>query len=162
MNNFRAAIVSVSVSVTATLDAGASVSVSMDRLLDALAIVESKNNTNAVGTHGERGAWQMRPVAWREVVAWRRLVSGREHYDADFVFAAHYEVARGFARDYLTMLTHRIQHGTGHWPSLRQLLAAWNWGPTALASVHYNAAKSPASTKEHFARVVRVLNGGAR
>lgn len=92
-----------------------------DAFLDALAMVESGNHTMARGKAGERGAFQMKRIAWKHV----NELTGWKH---PFSSATNPAIAREYARRYLVHLQHLS-------PASREtapLVAAWMLSPRAI------------------------------
>lgn len=88
-----------------------------DALLDAIAEVESGNNSRAIGAHGERSAYQITPQSWAMHTRARFELATREP-----------SRARQVARMHLawTVETLRRTHAE---PSIALIAAAWRYGP---------------------------------
>ena len=80
-------------------------SVVTDALLDRVAWSESRNNPRAVGRLGEVGAYQLRPIAIREV----NRIYGTRYHVAD---ARNMVRSREIARRYLTICEARVNNPT--------------------------------------------------
>ena len=93
--------------------------VHIDRLLDAIAAVESGNHMAKVGLHGERSAWQLTRRAWSQV-------SKRPFSDAFDRRIAH-EVALAYVLYLQAELTRRGDSVTP-W----RVALAWNVGLNGL------------------------------
>ena len=93
--------------------------VQVERLLEAIAAVESGGKMAKIGLHGERSAWQLTKRAWQQV-------SKRPWYDAFDRRAAH-EVAAAYVRYLIAELDRRGEEVTP-W----RVALAWNVGLNGL------------------------------
>ena len=93
--------------------------VDLTRLLAAIAAVESGNDKNAVGQHGERGLYQIMPSTWDE--------NARESFD----WAFDPKHAMPVARQILIKLKWEMQERRIE-PSAYNLALAWRGGVGAV------------------------------
>jgi len=111
--------------------------------LDRLAAVESHGNNNALGSRGERGAWQLSRVAWADVDR-ERARCGLPVYKHT---AAHDPViAREYAASYIAILSRRIRsHGIE--PTEDRLAIAWNRGLAIALRTNFDGVNCPKATR---------------
>jgi len=89
----------------------------LDRLLVAIAFVESGNKPDRVGKHGERSRWQIKESVWKETTG---IPFDRAKYDA---------YAYPVARAHLIVLKWELNES--HVPiTVRNLALAWKGGAT--------------------------------
>ena len=111
--------------------------------LDRLATVESHGNNNALGSRGERGAWQLSRVAWSDVDRERARHGLPIHPHT----AAHDPViAREYAASYVSILSRRIRsHGID--PTQDRICIAWNRGLAIALRTNFDSANCPPATR---------------
>lgn len=116
-----------------------------EEFLVTLARVESGNNPNAVGRLGERGLYQFRETAWRQVNTLRTR-RGLPHLN--YYLSKDPVVSRSFAVEYLRWLSNYYTTARRRSPSAAELYALWNLGPTGFKRRGFSLEKCPAVTRE--------------
>lgn len=119
--------------------------VDWNRLVEAVAQVESGVRHGAVGDHGRaRGAWQIHRAAWEDVSRVRAAAGLRTYRYG----AAHDPAtARAYASDFLGLLRARFITRTGRRPGIAELYCAYNLGLDGFARSGYRVARCPAATR---------------
>jgi hypothetical protein len=130
------------------------------RWLDAVALVESSNNSSAIGDGGRaRGVFQFHRDAW-EVA--RRLNPAVVEYVTGSTNAAQSRLA---AAAYLTWLRQRFAANGVTMPTDAQLYAAYNCGFAGFkVKYKFDVARTPKSTQRACARIekkIAALSRGA-
>ena len=98
-------------------------------LLSAIATVESANNPAAIGAHGERSAYQMLEITWREHA---------KPEEAFILATSDPALAEQIAEAHIISLTRQLERaGVPVTPA--SLARAWHSGPTAAirAALHH-------------------------
>lgn len=114
-------------------------------LTQAVAEVESGNNTQAVGKHGERGAYQMKEAAWKD--AGLRLKE-KWHY----CYAHDKGISARHAEAYLAILSEGLTKLIGRKPTNQEIYAAYRLGLGGFRR-YGSYANLPASIRESCERV---------
>lgn len=109
----------------------------MERLLNAIAIVESYGDPNAVGVHGEVGRYQLKGVYVEDV---KRIVGGDIRWSA--------VISRAYVTVYLNY--YATYERLGWEPTLEDMARIHNGGPNG----HINKATEP-----YWFKVKAVLDG---
>ena len=137
--------------VATTCLAAASASPGDARWLNALALVESSNDSSAIGDGGRaRGVFQFHRAAWE--VARRRNPAVVEYHAGSMSPAA----ARLAAVTYLGWLRERfVAHGISA-PTAGQLYAAYNCGFAGFARRGFDVRRTPATTQRACARMEKL------
>jgi hypothetical protein len=134
---FALAILFLATSLTA--------SPSTERMIIALAIVESGNNPAAIGDQGKAtGAWQM----WESARIDARRYRPSAKTDIELAGA------------YLDLLESRLITTLKRPPSLQELYAAYNLGFTGFRRRGFNLDKCPAITQRAAAKYERLATKG--
>ena len=123
-----------------------------DRLLDAIAQVESGGDAHAVGKLGERGAWQFTRATWYD--ACKRGGLG----PITFLRAHHSITARLVASAHLHYLQEELRCALGRAPQPREVYCAWNLGLSGFAHRRYAYRRCPRATREAALRVEVLCN----
>jgi len=124
-------------------------------LLEAVAQIESGGGQETVGDGGKaRGWWQMHAAAWQDTTAYRAR-KGAPTWDYDQ--AQDPDVARHYARDYLTILENQIRVATGDEPAAEMIYAAYNVGFGRLQSLGFDIEKTRPSTQSSCARLRNLI-----
>lgn len=114
-----------------------------EQFLDSIAQRESGNNPAAVGKKGERGAWQLRPIAIAEVnrvYLWR--FSGN---------AAAVSFGRAYARANLLIIERGLFRTLGRQPTTNEIYCAWRYGIRgALRSGKFLSTPSYVDSRQNF------------
>lgn len=109
-----------------------------EQLLDDIRWSESRGNSMAIGRAGERGAYQLKPIAVREV----NRVTGWSWAPADM---HRDEVGRAYARALLNIYESRLARALGRAPTRELLLASYRRGISAVM----RSGDSPLSVAGH-------------
>lgn len=113
-------------------------SVVTEQFLDGIAQRESRNNPAAIGRHGERGAYQLRPCAVQEV-------NNKMGWDYSHRVAA-VRFGRVYAKAYCLYLERRLSDALGRSPTQRELYNAYRLGPSGyIRAVRRNTKHSKPS-----------------
>lgn len=116
-----------------------------DRFLDALEVVESGRNPSAVGDHGSSvGSFQFTAAAWEQVNTLRRA-RGLATYPT--INRVHHAVARLYAREYCAWLESYLARHLRRPPTLGELYAAYNCGPSRFKRLGFSLQRTPATTR---------------
>jgi hypothetical protein len=130
-------------------------SVVTDSFVDAIAQIESSGGRFTVGDNGlANGAWQMHAAAWKDVSAYRRR---RGLPAASYAQAHDAAVARGYARDYLTMLENQLRAALHRAPTGEEIYAAYNMGFGRFRSIGFQLDKAPRTTQAACARLAPLV-----
>jgi len=126
-----------------------------DEFLDAIAQIESCGGRYLVGDGGRaHGSWQMHASAWHDVTEFRKR---RGNPVWSFLRAHEDEVARLYARDYLTIIEAQLRNALGRDPSAEMIYAAYNMGFTRFAGLGFRLAKAPRTTQTACIRLQPLL-----
>lgn len=88
-----------------------------DQFLTALATIESSNNDLALGKAGERGAYQIKAITWKQ------------HTNIDFTIYAHdRQVSSQVAYMHLSWLKKSFVNSAGRVPEPRDFYIMWRVG----------------------------------
>jgi hypothetical protein len=130
-------------------------SVVTDAFVEAVAQIESSGGRHLVGDGGRaHGAWQMHAAAWKDTTAFRRR-QGQPVWS--YRHAHHPEVARLYARDYLTILEQQLRGALGREPTGQLLYAAYNVGFARLERLRFRLDRTPSATQDACARIGPLL-----
>ena len=129
-----------------------------DRLLDAIARVESGVKPWAVGDGGKAlGAFQIHAAAWSDVNRVREKEGRIQHrHSAAFNPA----VAREYAREYLTLLNIELAKALGRYPAPSETYAAYNLGFAGFKRRGFKVDNCPVTTRKACARVDTLTKWG--
>lgn len=117
-----------------------------DKMLAAVATVESSNNPRAIGDNGlARGAFQMHSPAWEQVSDLRKA-KGKPVYSW-FWNATDPVISKEYASDYIDILSSSLQKKMGRVPEPWEVYAAYNRGLQAFVKSEYDYANQPYSTQ---------------
>lgn len=122
------------------------------KFLDALAIVESNNNPNAIGDNGRsRGAYQIQLAVWQDVNKSRAV-------DARLPFGTGSSSirARDFAFSHLTNLHARLVK-VGITPTCANVYGAWNLGFTGFKRRGFDISRCPIKTQRAAAKLNQLM-----
>lgn len=125
------------------------------RMLQAIALVESGANPNAIGDNGNaRGAWQMHRAAWVDANRYRKI-KGLKSYG--WTMWPEVEAQRESALGYIWLLQDRFASDGVDNPDPRSLYLAYSMG-----YVGYKRAKGnePVSKLDAAARVDNIFRFG--
>ncbi len=111
------------------------------RPLEALSMIESGNNDDAVGPVGEVSRFQIRPFVWKQY-------SGSENYQDP-------RAASAVARRHVQFLRNAFRSKTGRSPSNFDLYVMWNAGIGYYEKHDFSPAEIDAAVRE---RAVRFVN----
>ena len=125
-----------------------------DRLLDAIALVESRGRHEAIGRLGERGAWQMTRGAWDETTQQLRRLHLRTH---PFRFAHDPNVSRLYASKRLDYLRYILRAALGREATPAEYYAAWNVGLTGFKHRGYRVDACPKTTRRTARNVANLV-----
>lgn len=113
-------------------------SVVTEQFLDGIAQRESRNNPAAIGRHGERGAYQLRPCAVQEV-------NNKMGWDYSHRVAA-VKFGRVYAKAYCLYLERRLSNALGRSPTQPEVYNAYRLGPSGyIRTVRRNSKHSKPS-----------------
>jgi membrane-bound lytic murein transglycosylase MltF len=119
-----------------------------ERLLDAIAQIESSGRADAIGDGGKaRGMFQLHRAAWRDAQKRNPLVVD---YETGSMNPAQSRLA---ARTYLTILAARFERATSRPPQPGELYAAYNVGFARFASLGFDVTKTPKTTQRAIAKL---------
>lgn len=123
-----------------------------DRLIDAVAHVESGHDHEAVGDGGRaRTAWQLHRAAWKDASAYlKKNGHTATSYDAGVTDPAQ---ARKHAAAYLGLTNARLKKRLGREPSVGELYAAHNLGVGGFAKRDFDLAQTPTITQRAVAKL---------
>lgn len=133
--------------------AGAQDALVDDTYLDALAMIESGSDHAAQGKAGERGAWQIKAVAWQYTSELRQRRNLAVH---PFSAAANATVARAYTRTLVEDHRTRFTNEYARTPTPGELYAIWNLGFAGFQR-RGSLARCPALTKDAARRLTNLL-----
>lgn len=119
--------------------------------LPALAWAESHQQDTARGARGERGRYQMRPVAWQQA----NRIAGTK---VPFSMATNEPASTKQATIYLGWLDTYLTRALCRTPTPAELVAAWQLGPSGFRRAGFNLRRVPASTRRAIERVQQRMN----
>lgn len=123
--------------------------------IDALALVESNYDYNAVGDDGQSlGAWQLRRSAWEDV---RRIHPLVGKHRTNSLGTKNAKTQRIAAETYLSILRQRFQLAGINSPTSAQLYAAWTMGFAGFRRVGFDASRAPATTRRAQQKLTEYL-----
>jgi hypothetical protein len=126
-----------------------------DALVEAVARIESNGGRQTVGDNGKaRGWWQMHEPAWQDTTAFR---AGKGLPTWDYEHAHDREIARLYARDYLTMMESRLRAVTKEEPTVEMVYAAYNVGFGRFQALDFKVENTRASTRASCARLQSLM-----
>ena len=124
------------------------------KLIFAFAKVESGMDDKAIGSAGERGAWQMGRAAWEDCNRWRKLHGLSVH---DHCAAHHPTWGYQYARLYMAMLHGQLWRSMGREPSAAELYAAWNCGHAGFRRRNFDINQTPRVTRATIQKLKQEL-----
>jgi hypothetical protein len=126
-----------------------------DALIKAVAHIESRSGRYTVGDDGRAiGWWQIHEPAWQDTTAFR---ASRGLPTWEYEHAHEPDIARLYARDYLTMLENQIRAATKQEPSAEIVYAAYNVGFGRLRSLGFDIEKTRPHTRASCARLQSLM-----
>lgn len=124
-----------------------------DRLLDAIAQIESSGRANAIGDGGKaRGMFQLHRAAWEDA---RMAQPSLAVYESGSLNPVQ---ARLAARTYLEILAARLQRATGNTPTAGQIYASFNLGFAGFKKRGFNLDNCPQVTIKAINKLERILH----
>jgi hypothetical protein len=119
-----------------------------DRLLDAIAQIESSGRANAIGDDGKAsGMFQLHRAAWEDALKVCPVMGAYE-------IAAHDPVkSRQAARIYLTLLFQSLQKAGHPQPAPELVYLCYNRGFTGAASISFDIKRAPKHTQRACAKL---------
>lgn len=129
-----------------------------DKLLVAIATVESGRKPWAVGDHGLAfGAFQIHKAAWADVNITRKE-SGKTQFAHARAFDP--EISKEYAREFLAMLNLQLSQAMKRYPSPGETYAAYNLGVSGFSRRKFKMERCPITTRNAAARVERLTKWG--
>lgn len=126
------------------------------RLVDAVAEVESGRNHRAVGDHGQaHGAWQIHWPAWKDVNTSRRE-RGLNVYG--FPYAHDPKVSRLYAREYLAILSNRLEKHLNRPPTAAEIYMAYRIGVAGFKKRGFYLQRCPRDDVDAACRIQNILS----
>ena len=126
-----------------------------DAFVEAVAQIESSGGRYLVGDGGKaNGAWQMHEPAWQDTTEFRKR-QGLPVWT--YTHAGDPEVARLYARDYLTMLENQLSRALGENVTVELIYAAYNIGFSGFQRRGFLIEKAPSSTQAACARLAQLM-----
>lgn len=123
--------------------------------LDAMEQVESGRDAGAVGDNGRaRGSFQFWAVAWSQVNTLRKQ-QGLE--SLNYYLSTNRTIARSFAVTYLRWLETSLAATLRRSPTIHELYAAWNLGPSGFRARGFSLARCPRRTRSAAQRVENLV-----
>ena len=113
--------------------------------IGAIAYIESGNRMHAVGTKGERTAWQIMPTTWNQYT--RPCESLKMASRAD----AYVVASRIYAHNYV-----RFVKAHNKFPSHTDVYAMWNLGFAGYKRRGFNIDRCPAITRRAAAKYMTI------
>jgi hypothetical protein len=124
-----------------------------ERVLYAVALVESGFNHRAVGRLGERGAWQFTRETWGETSQQLRRLHIRTH---PFRFAHDPVVGALYARTRMDFVRRMLATALDRQPTAQEMYCAWNLGLGGFLARDYRVALAPQATRDAALRVANL------
>lgn len=126
-----------------------------DRFLDAVAMIESSRNPDAIGDGGKaRGEFQLHKPAWEQVSAARKA-AGKPVYSWDN--AHNRSIAREYARDYLSWIEKSLTKHLGRAPKPWEMYASYNRGVNGFLETKGIFNNLPPHTRRACSRLSSLL-----
>lgn len=127
-----------------------------DRLIQAIAQVETGNDNNKVGKVGERTAWQITAAARWDVLKYRRSRRDSVTY-CNKVWSSKQEDVYYVVADYLMVINIECNNHLGRWPTLEETLWCYNMGIRKVKAANFVYARIPHSVVCYADRVIRTM-----
>jgi hypothetical protein len=125
--------------------------VDFNRLVDAVAVAESNNDSQAVGDGGKaRGAYQMWQIAWQQTTVERRK-EGKQVYH--FAYAHDAFVSREYAKSYLEWCAKAMERKLGRPATSWETYACYARGIGNFEDINYRYDRLPARTKKAIGKI---------
>lgn len=134
-------------------------SVVTSQFLDAMEQVESGRDAGAVGDNGRaRGSFQFWASAWSQVNTLRKQQGLAV---LDYYLSTNRAIARSFAVTYLRWLESSLAVTLRRSPTIHELYAAWNLGPSGFRARGFSLARCPRRTRSAAQRVENLVRSHA-
>lgn len=132
------------------------------KLLHNIAIIESNLNDDAIGSNGERGAFQLKREAWLDGIAWQRInhPPSFEIINPDFEKYAHdFDIASLVAIGFLSAIEERMKKD-GYRPTPIRIYMAYNLGYHGAKRIKFDPNSQHISPKRRaiFLRAANILS----
>jgi hypothetical protein len=130
-----------------------------DAFVEAVAQIESGGGRQTIGDGGKAiGWWQMHEPAWQDASDFRAR-KGLPTWSYENTHDP--EVARLYARDYLTILESQLRNAFGENVTVEMIYAAYNIGFGRFQSRDFLIEKTPATTQAACARLKQLITASA-
>lgn len=134
---------------------GQQVNIPWTNFVWSVAWAESRMDNNAIGSKGERGAWQFTRAGWSDamrLLGWK--LSFMKAHDPGYAYPA--------AGKLLNDIQSRLAKIFKRQPTANEVFCAWNMGMKGFRSRKYMVSRAPKVTRDGIERMQEFLIKGTK